>query len=290
MAKIPHERIGEYLQAILRVLIEKGGSGPAREVIKAAESRLNLTPYEKELTPKNQNERWWALLQLFSINLVKAGWLRKNKAVWYITKEGEKALKMNPKEFIDESSRLYRIWHESSEPEEVKEKEDQRTEPLLYEQSLAKAREEIKNYIENLNPYEFQDLVAALLRGMGYYTPFIAAQGPDGGVDIIAYKDPLGAEGTKIKVQVKHRKDVKVSNQEVSSLNGILRNRDAGLIVSTGGFSTSAIREMRTSNNHIEKLDLDDFINLWEQYYDKLNDEDKFLLPLRRVYLLAPEE
>ena len=120
-----------------------------------------------------------------------------------------------------------------------------------YEQAEASAREEIKDYIQALNPYEFQDLVAALLRGMGYYTPFVASQGPDGGIDVLAYKDPIGAEGVKIKVQVKHRKDTKVTNQEISALNGLLRNREVGLIVSSGGFSQAALREMRTSNNHI---------------------------------------
>lgn len=49
----------------------------------------------------------------------------------------------------------------------------------------------IREYIIK-EPYEFQDLVAALLRAMGYYTPFIAPKGKDGGVDIIAYRDPLG--------------------------------------------------------------------------------------------------
>lgn len=46
--------------------------------------------------------------------------------------------------------------------------------------------------IKNMNPYEFQDLVGALLRSMGYHTEFIAARGRDGGIDIIAYQDALG--------------------------------------------------------------------------------------------------
>jgi hypothetical protein len=31
------------------------------------------------------------------------------------------------------------------------------------------------------HPYEFQDLVAELLRGMSYHVPHVAAPGPDGG-------------------------------------------------------------------------------------------------------------
>jgi len=50
-----------------------------------------------------------------------------------------------------------------------------------------------------------EPLVAALLRGMGYYTPFVAPKGKDGGVDVVAYRDPLGTESPRIQVQIKHR-------------------------------------------------------------------------------------
>jgi len=40
----------------------------------------------------------------------------------------------------------------------------------------------------------------------------------------------------------------------------------------------------------MEKIDLDDFIDLWEGHYNKLSDEDKALLPLRKISFLAPEE
>ena len=42
-------------------------------------------------------------------------------------------------------------------------------------------------------PYQFQDLVAALLRAMGYHVAWVAPPGKDGGTDIVAYTDPLGA-------------------------------------------------------------------------------------------------
>ncbi len=59
------------------------------------------------------------------------------------------------------------------------------------------AREGIRQFIASKSPYEFQDMVAALLRAMDYHTPFIAPKGKDGGIDIIAYLDPLGAKEVK---------------------------------------------------------------------------------------------
>ena len=37
---------------------------------------------------------------------------------------------------------------------------------------------------------------------MNYHTSFITAKGKDGGIDIIAYQDPLGIQKPRIKVQV----------------------------------------------------------------------------------------
>lgn len=56
------------------------------------------------------------------------------------------------------------------------------------------AREGIRKFIVSKSPYEFQDMVAALLRAMGYHRPFIAPTGKDGGIDITAYLDPLGVK------------------------------------------------------------------------------------------------
>ncbi len=46
--------------------------------------------------------------------------------------------------------------------------------------------------------------------------------------------------------------------------------------------------EVRHSAVHIETVDLIKFIDLWEQHYDKLSEEDKAHMPLRRIAFLAP--
>jgi len=298
MKKISFKRIGEYVQTAFRIIVENGGSYPSRDIISELQNRLDFTEYELERYAKTGYIRWQSILHLYSIDCAKAGWLKKNKGVWHITNDGEKALNMDPEEFIVYATKQFRMWKkENDRKEEVndsaKESDDnliEKNRALSYEQSLEISRREIEGFIEAMQPYDFQDLCAALLRGMGYYTPFIAAKGPDGGVDIIAYKDPLGAEGARIKVQVKHRKDMKVARQEVASLGGVLKQGEIGLIISSGGFSKESLSEMSRSNSHIEKIDLDDFINLWEKYYNNLPEEDKALMPFRQISFLAPRE
>ncbi len=149
----------------------------------------------------------------------------------------------------------------------------------------------IENYINKKNPYEFQDCVAALLKGMGYYTPFIAPKGKDGGIDVLAYRDPLGTESPRIRVQVKHRKTSPATVQEVRQLMGLLQKGDnVGIFVSTGGFTSAAKGEARHAPVHVELVDLPRFISLWQDFYHKLTDEDKSLLPLTTIFFLADYE
>ncbi len=150
------------------------------------------------------------------------------------------------------------------------------------------AIEGLKKEISQKNPYEFQELVAALLRGMGYYTPFVAPQGKDGGIDVIAYRDPLGTISPRIKVQIKHR-DTSASVQEVRQLMGLLqKDGDVGMFVSSGGFTLDAKSTARGSHVHVELIDLDRFIALWQEFYPKLTDEDKGLLMLVPIYFYSP--
>ena len=293
MKKIPNKRIGEYMQTAMKIVAEHGDSYPIREILEEMPKRLQFDEYESAVLEKSGYIRWQSFVQFYSIDISKAGWMRKYKGVWYITEEGRKALDLDPERYIDDASSKYRKWAESrelikedNEPESV-----QGSITITYEQAQSTAREEIKNFIRVLNPYEFQELVAALFRGMGYYTPFIAPRGRDGGIDIVAYKDPIGAELPRIRIQVKHRPDTKVSAPEVSALIGNLQSEGyAGVIVSTGGFSADAIADIRRATKHVEKIDLEQMIDLWEELYEKLSDEDKTHLPLRRLSFLAPKE
>jgi len=291
MRKLSNKRIGEYMQTVLKIIIENDDSCPVRQIKEEMEKRLTFSQYEKEVYQKSGYIRWQSMMHFYSIGLVKAGWLRKYKGSWYITDEGKKKLELDPEEFIKEAEKRYLEWANSRQLIRS-EKHNEVQEPIAtsYEQAQNASQEEIKDFIKKLNPYDFQDLVAALFRGMGYHTPFVAPKGPDGGIDIVAYKDPIGAELPRIRIQVKHRIDTKVGRAEVASLNSDLQKEGyIGIIVSSGGFSKDALNEIRKTNKHIEKIDLEDFIDLWKKHYKKLSDEDRNLLPLREISFLAPE-
>lgn len=109
MAKIPRERIGEYVQTALRILHENDGQLPSREVTRLVGERLELGPHELE-TLKSGSTRWAIYLHFYTIDASKAGWLRKKDGMWYLTPEAEEVLDLSPAEFMATASAAYRKW------------------------------------------------------------------------------------------------------------------------------------------------------------------------------------
>jgi predicted Mrr-cat superfamily restriction endonuclease len=86
---------------------------------------------------------------------------------------------------------------------------------VTFEQAEEQAWNEIEAHVEDA-PFDFQDLVADLLRALGYHVSWVAPPGKDGGIDIIAHTDPLGSQTPRIKVQVK-RVEQKIDLQSLNA-------------------------------------------------------------------------
>ncbi|WP_205823049.1 restriction endonuclease [Burkholderia sp. Ac-20349] len=274
---------------------ERGGELAGRDVIAEIERRVLLDDWATQTYEKTGYVRWQSILHFFSIDCIKAGFLLKKKGVWYLTNEGEQALTLGEVGLLNAAVEAYRVWREKNQPtteprngDEIAEVVEQAQEATIHEMEQL-AAEGLKKQISLKNPYEFQDLIAALLRGMGYFTPFVAPAGKDGGVDIIAYRDPLGTVSPRIKVQVKHKIDTAARVQEIRELMGLLqKDGDVGIFVASGGFTPDAKATARSSHAHVELIDLDRLIALWQQFYPQLAEDDKVMLPLTPIYFYAP--
>jgi restriction system protein len=125
---------------------------------------------------------------------------------------------------------------------------------------------------------------------MGYHVPWVSPPGKDGGVDVIAFTDPLGATGPRIKVQVK-RWQSKVDSDGLKSFLASLSNGDVGLYVCLAGFTKDAQDYARNQENRrVTLIDARRFVTLWVETYNKLADEARRRLPLVPVYFLAPQD
>lgn len=284
----------EAVRDALLLIKQNGGQMRSGDVFAEMGKSFPQSAYEMERT-KSGNQRWENWLAFYSIDAVKSGFLVKDKGVWHLTDEGEKALSLTLEDFATELKMRYDKWYdahnsEKNETETATTDTDNLDNIVEIDVVQAQAADGIRNYIIGKNPYEFQDLVAALLRAMGYYTPFIAPKGKDGGVDIIAYRDPLGTTLPRVKVQVKHYPYTPISVDIVRNLLGVLaRDGEVGIVITSGTFTNDAKREARNSHTPCRLIDIDEFISLWLQYYPDMQEEDKSLLPIVPIYFVKPD-
>lgn len=157
----------------------------------------------------------------------------------------------------------------------------------FYQTTKAKADELISDIISHIDPYDFQDLVAGVLKAMGFRTR-VSPPGADQGVDIVAYPDPLGFEVPRIKVQVKHRR-ASAGGPDLRNFIATLGDKENGLFVSTGGFTKDAEIEVAKSKRMITLVDRDAFVELLQEHYEKLKPEYRTTIPLKQVYIPMKE-
>lgn len=293
MANITKQRHGEILQKLFRLLQENPNGLRARDAVAQLSSRMTLTEYEQGFY-ESGGIRFDKITRFATVDTVRAGWLIKDSGIWTVTEAGIAALSQwpAPKDFYSEASRLYQAWRrrESS----LNDTENNGDEEVLdtsvtFEQAEDQARSDIEIYLENMPPYDFQNLVGDLLKAMGYFVEWIAPPGRDGGVDIVAHTDPLGCQGPRIKVQVKRQQQA-VSLPDLKSFVANIDQLDTGIFVCTGSFTKDAAEYARShQSKRIMLINLDKLIKLWIEFTPKLSDRAWQRLPLTPIYFLTPQ-
>lgn len=153
------------------------------------------------------------------------------------------------------------------------------------------ARDQIRSFLaQRFKGHDLARLVDEVLQTQGYQTELSPA-GPDGGVDIIAGKGPMGFEPPRLVVQVKSS-DAPADVRVLRELQGVMKSfgADRGLLVSWGGFKSSVYREARTMFFDIRLWDADDLIEALTETYERLPDDLQAELPLKRIWALVLEE
>ena len=295
MAEITTKRRGELVRKVIEVLKDHPEGLQAQDVLKQVKDSITLTPFEQSTYPNNPGvRRFEKIVRFATIGQVKAGWILKSKGRGTVTEQGLKAYKdfKDPEKFTSEARRLYRQWAANRpEPNEEEAAEVEAADASgTYEEAEESAWNSIEQHLLAMSPYDFQNLVAALLRAMGYHVSWVAPPGRDGGIDILAHTDPLGINMPQIKVQVKRRSD-KIAVDGLRSFMAVLGDQDVGLFVSAGGFTREAENEARTQEKRkITLLGLEQLFDLWLEHYAKVEEADRQLLPLKPVYFLAPSK
>lgn len=296
MPNITRKRTGELLRKLFEVLMPYPEGLQAATALKELANRVQLTEYEAGNYDGSAGRRFEKIVRFATVDCVKAGWLTKDKGKWSLTTEGIQAFNTiaDPESFYREAVKLYNEWkslqesandlpEDSSQAEAIVEKSAR----ITFEEAEEQAWNEIRDYLAAMPPYEVQELVADLLKAMGYYVSWTAPPGKDGGVDVIAHADQLGTKDPRIKVQVKRQKNP----VDLSGLKSFLANvneGDVGIYVCIGGFTKDAADHARNQERRkLTLIDSERLVELWIKIYDKLDDVARRRLPLQPIYFLS---
>jgi restriction system protein len=133
-------------------------------------------------------------------------------------------------------------------------------------------------------------LVEAVLQAQGY-TTYRSPEGPDGGVDILASAGPIGFGQPRICVQVKSG-DSPTDTPTVNQLIGSMQNVHAeqGLFVSWAGYKQNLRRDFVPQFFRVRLWDSKDLIREIFENYDKLAEDVRADLPLKRIWTVVEQE
>ncbi len=301
MAEVTRRRTGEFLRELFSILMAAPEGLRASDALQALTGRFTLTPYEADHYESGAR-RFEKIVRFATVDCVKAGWLVKDKGIWTVTEVGRKAhVSMgDPEVFYRRACKLYAEWRAAQPDAEstnvavstmadpLDQDNTAKAVSITFEEAEEHAWAEISQYLRAMNPYDFQDLVADLLRAMSYHVSWVSPPGKDGGLDVLAWPDALGTRLPRIKVQVKRQLQA-VNVDGLRSFMALLGDEDVGLFVCTGGFTKDAETEARTQEKRrVTLIGLDKLFDLWVAHYDQLTDQARRRLPLRPIQFLSP--
>jgi len=134
-------------------------------------------------------------------------------------------------------------------------------------------------------------LVDAILKAQGY-TTYRSPEGADGGADILAGAGPLGFGQPRLCVEVKSEA-TPIDRPSVDKLLGAMTKFGAqeGLFVSWSGYKGTVQKELATTFFRMRLWTQSELLEALFANYDRLDEDIKAELPLKRIWTVAaPEE
>ncbi|HCX83564.1 MAG TPA: restriction endonuclease [Micrococcales bacterium] len=143
--------------------------------------------------------------------------------------------------------------------------------------------------IETYAGHKMQYLVAAVLTAEGF-TCTVPGAGPDQGIDVLAGTGPLGLDEPRLVVQVKSEAGA-VGSSVVQQLLGTMSGHQTqqGLLVAWGGLTKAAEQIVAQNYFRVRVWSASDLLQAIFRNYDRLPEEIRTELPLKRVWTLVEE-
>jgi restriction system protein len=152
------------------------------------------------------------------------------------------------------------------------------------------ARDQIERKIAStFTGHDFTRLVSEILKAQGYQVN-VSPPGADNGIDIVAGQGALGFDAPRLVVQVKSG-SITADQPTLQALIGAVQDAhaDHGLLVSWAGFKRTVDTRRNELFFRIRLWGRTEIIDALLNVYDRLPEEFRAELPLRRVWTLVPD-
>jgi restriction system protein len=264
MAKRQQAEFIKWLGPILDALRDLGGSGKPREVSSWIANKLNLSDDILNSTLNSGESRFHNQVAWARQYLIWENYLDKNiRGAWVLTQKGEK------KELTLEESRLIvKKWIDfftkarknGSKPDSEEIPEEVGID-IIKNDSL-----NLLNLLQNISPKGFENICKLLLRESGFENVEVTGKSHDGGIDGYGTLEVNPFVSFKVLFQCKRYKGGVSRSQVGDFRNAMLGRAEKGIIITTGHFTTEAIKESnRDGAPKVELVDGEKLIKVFEK-------------------------
>lgn len=156
--------------------------------------------------------------------------------------------------------------------------------------TLDAIRDRIRTHlVENFAGHKLTRLVADILEALGFVCE-VSPPGPDGGIDILAGRGPLGLDSPTLVVEVKSEPTA-VGAPVVRGIYASMTRlkADQALLVAWGGVTKQASAEFSADRTRLRVWDAEEVLERLFATYDQLPAATRAAIPLTRAWVLDDE-
>lgn len=270
MAKKAQAEFIRWFGPLLDALRDLGDSGRPREVSARIAKNLSLPDELLDQTLKSGGSKFHNQVAWARQYLVWEGLLDSSKhGTWTLTEKGRNT-HLDDKESRDVFLKWVSIHAENrKQKKEAQEAEEEMLMPgAPSEDSTQEEKLDLINTLRSISPSGFEKVCRELLRESGFQNVEVTGGSADGGIDGYGTLEINPFVSFRVLFQCKrYAKGNLVSRAQVGDFrNTMLGRAEKGIIITTSGFSNSAIEEAnREGAPQVELVDGDKLVEMFEK-------------------------
>jgi restriction system protein len=262
---MPWKEVPPYnamMKELFQAMKELGGSGTINEIDQKTIEILGLSddiidkPHGNTNKTEVEYRLAWTRTYMKKVGLLD----NSTRGVWALTAKGQEIQEVNPDEIVNEV-RTMSFLNSSLNPVNNYNDDNLENDGVDIPEEIQSWRDKLKNVLLSLSPDSFERLTQRILRESGFTQVEVTGRTGDGGIDGTGIIKLNGMISFHMLFQCK-RYQGSVSSSEIRDFRGAMQGRsDKGLFITTGKFSSEAIKEAnRAGTTPIDLIDGNDLV------------------------------